>query len=225
MTHDLMDDHLEVCDKMPVPCPRNCGEDLLRGDLQEHKKACLNMVVKCPFYEAGCTEELLRKELDCHIKTSSNAHLLTLMASYSTLRAAHGTMEAKYATLETDYSQSKAECSKTKQEFEEMKSQAAVAIERINEDIPDQRLSKPLMSLVSALNIRQLNCAGDSVMFAISSVREENSWYSPPFCIHPGYKFSIELFYEFEHSYTELWLMGSDKDCDLEWPPDINYDI
>ncbi len=49
--------------------------------------------------------------------------------------------------MEADYSQSKAECSKTKQEFEEMKLQAAVAIERINEDIPDQRLSKPLLSL------------------------------------------------------------------------------
>lgn len=99
-TYDLMTDHLKVCDKVPVSCPRDCKENLLRGDLQKHNEVCPNMVVKCPFFEAGCTKVLPRKELDCHIETASTAHLLKFMASYNVLKA--------------DYEAIKADCDATK---------------------------------------------------------------------------------------------------------------
>lgn len=177
-TNDSMNGHLKICGKVPVSCPRDCEEELLRDDLKEHEEVCPNMSVKCPFYDAGCTNLLLRKELSVHVETATNSHLMNLMASHSMLKANYGILEANYSA--------------TKQELADLKSVAACAVDEVINRHSFLHNSKPLASLASFLKPNELNSVGDCLTFALpEEVTDE--WESPVFLVNPGYKLSVVL--------------------------------
>lgn len=55
--------HYEMCDEIEICCPADCGKEFRRGDQRAHGEESPNKPVKCPFADAGCREELTRKEL------------------------------------------------------------------------------------------------------------------------------------------------------------------
>jgi WD40 repeat protein len=53
----------------PVKCPQGCGEDVPRSKVTEHNATvCLNVQVPCTAKELGCTDIILRRNLQIHIQ-------------------------------------------------------------------------------------------------------------------------------------------------------------
>ncbi len=78
--------HLQRCRCFPISCPNNCGhEKQQRKKLVDHQKVCPLEPVKCPFFEAGCSEMIPRIDLTAH-KTSNTEHHLELVMTHTVQR-------------------------------------------------------------------------------------------------------------------------------------------
>ena len=73
--------HLDKCPLFPISCPKNCGhEKIQRKNLADHQKVCPLEPVKCPFFEAGCSTEIIpRKDLAAHKASNTEHHLELVM--------------------------------------------------------------------------------------------------------------------------------------------------
>ncbi|XP_064389173.1 TNF receptor-associated factor 5-like [Halichondria panicea] len=79
--------HIDKCQLFPIFCPNSCGhEKIQRKKLADHQKVCPLEPVKCPFFEAGCTELIPRKDLAAH-KASNTEHHLELMMIHTVQKA------------------------------------------------------------------------------------------------------------------------------------------
>lgn len=75
-------EHLEECPKLPLPCPNKCAiGNVLRGEMETHRKECPLEVVNCEYYNVGCKERMMRKELAKHESEMVKNHLLLTKAS------------------------------------------------------------------------------------------------------------------------------------------------
>ena len=84
-THeDVTTAHWPVCDRYPIACPNNCGEeDIPRCEVERHKSnECPLQEVTCKYVYAGCKTMLPRKEMDSHMETGMKEHL-QLMEKYA----------------------------------------------------------------------------------------------------------------------------------------------
>jgi WD40 repeat protein len=52
----------------PVKCAQGCGEDVPRSKVTEHATVCTNVQVPCTANELGCTEIILRGNLQNHVQ-------------------------------------------------------------------------------------------------------------------------------------------------------------
>ena len=74
--HDITTSHLEICDKLVVPCPNEgCSETLPRCDIPEHRQTCPMEVIACKYSAIGCEKKQLRKDLEDHEKSNDQLHL------------------------------------------------------------------------------------------------------------------------------------------------------
>ncbi|XP_065920309.1 TNF receptor-associated factor 3-like [Dysidea avara] len=72
VTHE----HKEICLKVPVDCPNHCDiENILREDLDEHRKVCSLEMVSCKYMKLGCGARIARKEEEEHRKEKMEEHL------------------------------------------------------------------------------------------------------------------------------------------------------
>ena len=81
-----MNPHLGECDEFPVECPNSCevaGEtgtrQMKRGDVPIHLAECPLQIMKCPYWEYGCREEMERRQLDLHEKEYIHTHFRLAM--------------------------------------------------------------------------------------------------------------------------------------------------
>ena len=59
--------HLERCPRVTVECPNEeCGERVLRCDLERHRSECEFQRTPCKFARLGCEMELAKRELKVH---------------------------------------------------------------------------------------------------------------------------------------------------------------
>ena len=68
-----LEEHNTVCERLPVNC-HQCGEVYERRDHSDHVTICPYTKVKCPFSIAGCTTEVLNKDLQEHFDESLAWH-------------------------------------------------------------------------------------------------------------------------------------------------------
>ena len=69
-------DHKDICLKAPVDCPNHCGiENLLRDDLDKHRKACSLEMVSCKYMKLGCGAWMAHKEEEGHRREKAEEHL------------------------------------------------------------------------------------------------------------------------------------------------------
>ena len=72
VTHE----HNKICLKVPVDCPNHCDvENILREDLDEHRKVCSLEMVSCKYMKLGCDARIARKEEEEHRKEKMEEHL------------------------------------------------------------------------------------------------------------------------------------------------------
>ncbi len=74
--------HLEVCPKVKVKCYK-CSRSVLRCNESEHPLDCPNEPVHCKYYNIGCAEKPLRKDLTKH---EENAQLHLSLATDKILK-------------------------------------------------------------------------------------------------------------------------------------------
>ncbi|XP_064399369.1 TNF receptor-associated factor 4-like isoform X3 [Halichondria panicea] len=74
--------HLEVCPRVEIKC-RKCSLQISRCDKSDHPLFCLNEPVRCTYYNIGCAEKPLRKDVTKH---EMNAQLHLSLATKEVLR-------------------------------------------------------------------------------------------------------------------------------------------
>ncbi len=74
--------HLEVCPKVEITC-KKCSLQIFRCDESDHLLDCPNEPVRCTYYNIGCEEKPLRKDLTKH---EENAQLHLSLATKEVLR-------------------------------------------------------------------------------------------------------------------------------------------
>ena len=199
MIYDSLNRHYTICKEYKSPCPMKCGQVMHRTSYYDHQDTCPNMPVKCPFYDAGCNDNLMRKEIDEHVEKNTNSHLTKVMSSFSVLKASVKAI---------------------KKEFAEFKSQAAVEVTRMKKVIDKPtHIVKSLECMQSLLRGCRLNSDGDKMSF--STPPDYREWRSPSFIISPGYTFSVGFNF-YETLSFGLILLRGEADDDLEWPMRIN---
>ena len=82
MIRELLYTHLEVCPKVKVECSK-CSRSVLRCDESDHPLDCPNEPVFCKYYNIGCGEKPLRKDLNNH---EENAQLHLSLATDKILK-------------------------------------------------------------------------------------------------------------------------------------------
>ena len=70
-------EHWPVCEKYPLPCPNECGEEEIeRQHLKGHlEQTCPLEVIQCDFSYAGCGTQLQCHLMSAHMKEGMEAHL------------------------------------------------------------------------------------------------------------------------------------------------------
>ena len=78
-----MSKHYGECPHYPLPCPNKCGTTgIRRADMDNHRSRCELEPVECPFREAGCKVQVMRKEFDSHMSGNQQNHLIVLLGAY-----------------------------------------------------------------------------------------------------------------------------------------------
>lgn len=88
----VVHDHLPVCEKYPVNCPKMCSETKFeRCLLASHLEQCPLREVECEYHYAGCKAKIEARNLKEHMQTAVEEHL-HLVAGYS--QALHTKVDA-----------------------------------------------------------------------------------------------------------------------------------
>ena len=98
--------HVNECEEFPTGCPRKCqgSEQMKRKKVKSHSEVCPLEPVLCPFSEVGCKPQLVRRDLNSHIKSNLEQHMLKVMTSHTQLVAEHKGLKDDYLRLRMDHS-------------------------------------------------------------------------------------------------------------------------
>ena len=217
----ITEEHYDECPNYPLDCPNECGgRGIKRAEMSQHRSECPLEPVECPFKEAGCQVKLVRRELDSHVTTNQQHHLLTLMAAFREVKTSS---KAELRQVKTELRQVKTELRQVKAEFSTAKEATKVMQEVIATDVTiiqqnnekqlsvqelpfmyDRQSSSSsalaLASIKSQLEINsfRLQCDGPPLiirMINFSHYQQSGKvWYSPPFYCHPGYKMQLAVY-------------------------------
>ena len=94
-------EHTTTCEEYPVKCPQGCAltSGIKRKDLSKHADICPLETVHCPFLEAECGTRILRKDIDAHMESNIQKHLMKMMMAYSKLKIEHDNLSSQVADL------------------------------------------------------------------------------------------------------------------------------
>ena len=199
--------HQATCLEVPLACPNICGsKDIKRRDMDSHRSRCPQEPVECPFAEAGCTDGVVRSQLENHMTSSLQQHLMLVMKdSKETKRE----LQAKLAKAEEKLSDTEAKLRETEQRQDETLSKLSVAISHI------------FMSNSLVKN-------GDSVTFRMPNFsyysHSGKLWHSPPFYYREGYKMCLAVYANGvgegagTHVSLSLLLLRGEYDDELQFP-------
>ena len=119
-------DHQAICPEAPLPCPNECGsKDIKRKDMENHRSKCPQEPVECPFAEAGCKSVLRRHQLEDHMTSSLQQHVMMVMKDYKQTKSEFREVKEKLHKTES-------ELDKTKQKLGETEKQLTKALVRLS---------------------------------------------------------------------------------------------
>ncbi len=92
--------HYNKCEQYPLMCTNECSTTVPRWVMGTHRNICPLEKVQCTFSEVGCSQELIRKDLNNHIATSDHQHLLMMIKSFKQLQTRVTTQDQEKQELE-----------------------------------------------------------------------------------------------------------------------------
>ena len=79
-------EHKEKCNKCPLRCPNNCGQDdIFWESMDDHKKVCPHEMIQCEYL---CGARIARNEVEKHNRDKLNEHIQLANAVLSELKTA-----------------------------------------------------------------------------------------------------------------------------------------
>ena len=195
--------HKATCLEVPLTCPNECGsEKIKRKDMDGHRSKCPQEPVECPFAEAGCKGGILRCQLQDHMTSSIQQHLMIVMK---------------------DNHKTKIELKETQTKLDETRSELVDAKQELSEAIV--RLSVTERQLDLSYKLEKV---GDSITLQMPKFSEYRRsgkvWHSPPFYYREGYKMCLAVyangvgFGAGTHVSVSLLLLRGKYDNHLKWP-------
>ena len=194
--------HYKECPSFPLPCPNNCGTTgIRRADMANHRSRCELERVECPFCEAGCTAQIVRREFDVHMSENQQHHLLVLLGAFQETKRKLNESERAFCESERKLHNTTIKLLETRLELEESKRN------------PAER--------------KTLKKHGDEVTFHMTnfSLYKQTGmvWHSPPFYFNEGYKLCVAVYANGKgagagtHLSVELLQMRGEHDDKLTW--------
>ena len=136
---EIEDQHIDVCEYVPLQCPNRCGVTCEREHMEGHLKTCPLQEISCEFSSVGCKEEFKREDQEKHNKENIQQHLSLVLECHrktedEKLEAQKKKLEAQEKKLEAqekklEYQQ--AEYEKNVQDFRTLKNQNNTKIEEL----------------------------------------------------------------------------------------------
>ncbi len=163
---DVTYNHEKKCNRVPVPCPNQCGETVLKVDLDNHViNDCPKKKIKCDFAPIGCPDILSRFEYSKH---SDNAVVYHLHLVARKLKE----MEITEAKLKDEVSKLKERNQKLEKNLEELQAK-----------VPAQDEAYSTVPMPHPHNYRLPESAvAEFTIKNISKLKRDNTvWSSPPF--------------------------------------------
>ena len=215
----ITEKHYDKCPNYPLDCPNTCGgRGIKRAEMSQHRRKCPQEPVECPFKEAGCQATLVRRELDSHMTTNQQQHLMVAFRE----------VKAELSTVKAEFREVKAEFSATKEATKVMQEVIAtdVAIIQQNEKQSDLALA----SIKSQLEINSFRLQRNGPPLTIRVInfshyqRSGKDWYSPPFYCRAGYKMQLAVYASgtgagvSTHVSIAILLMKGEFDDKIPWP-------
>ena len=204
--HDIvltcMSSHYDECPAYPLACPNRCGKSgIKRRDMAKHRSNCPRERVECPFAEVGCTHRLLCSQLDSHLSSNQQQHLLLVMGAYKEVKSKLTETEAKLTT--------------------------AVRLLRLGNEA-DKEIVDSITSCSTYLT--KPGDSLKVTMPRVSEYhRTGKGWYSPPFYYKAGYKMCLAVIVKkmvsgiCSHVSVGVNVLEGEYDDQLNWPIG-NYD-
>lgn len=192
---DVTHKHQSECPLQPVPCPNNCGMNVVRQDLENH---CTNECelrppdkIPCEFSFAGCSEVVSPDKMQEHLDESLRDHLSLMSTSHLSLRE-------RLIELQRDFDENNAYIEKLQKERREMQEQFLKEIqemrklrlefERMLVRQEEDRVSIELLQNYSSIL---------PIIFTLDDydnrrLKGDMGWSSPPFYTHlHGYRMCL----------------------------------
>ncbi len=192
--------HLDTCPCLSISCPNNCGhEQMQRKNLAGHQKVCPLEPVKCPFFEAGCTKTILRKNLIAHKASNKERHLELVMTQTARLKQKANKCEMKLEQLTF--------------KFDALVSCVTNQLSTIDSDPRTQAVIKNIKSSLETMTT--MLAPGDTQYYLPLFKESENKARSASFYIKPGYKMYVNMFAN-EHFW--IYLEKGEHDYQIKWP-------
>ena len=117
-------EHWPVCEKYPLPCPNECGDEIERQHLEGHlEQICPLKVIECEFSYAGCGAELQRRIMSAHMKEGKEAHLSFVAQVNKKVPKLENVMQQQADKIKQKEDQNKQQADQIKQKGDQIKKQ------------------------------------------------------------------------------------------------------
>lgn len=209
--------HYDVCPEFPLTCPNKCGiNDIKRKDMSNHRSECPQEPVCCPFAEAGCWDRPQRCQLNGHMTSNQQQHLLLVMTAYK--RTEKSIAETNRKLFETEKT-----LSETKKELCKTRGALSTAFQLL---MQAKGADKESVEFIIASSNR-LKCTSDLVRIVMPRFSDYclsgNVWHSPPFYYKEGYKMCLAISAKKKYGTCKyisisLLLLKGELDDHLKWP-------
>ena len=202
--------HQATCPEVPLTCPNECGsENIKRKDMDSHRSKCPQEHLACPFAEAGCEGVIRRCQLEDHMTSSQQKHLLMLMIDNQVTKKALKSTRDELTGAMAKLSETEAKLTRT----EDNLSDAA------------DRLSLLEDHIASTSKLQKEGDSMEVVLPKFSKYRRSGKvWHSPPFYYREGYKMCLAVYANGvgegagTHVSLSLLLLKGKYDNKLKWP-------
>ena len=202
---EVTKEHWPVCEKHPLPCPNECGEEEIeRQHLKGHlEQTCPLEVIKCEFSYAGCGAQLQRRLMSAHVKENTEAHLFLLAQEAPKLK------------------------DRVKQQEDQIKQQGD-QIEKVVDLVKIQGDQISLLMKLLPVKVPPVDIIVDDFEEKKNNksiLVSDRYYYSPPFYSHSeGYKMCLNVYAngtgdgKGTHVSVFVCLVRGEFDDDLKWP-------
>lgn len=88
LAHNAIDLHHNECPDYVLSCPNHCNQrKMTRRELNMHHEVCPLEPIDCQFRDAGCSERMLRKDMEDHMEKNAHKHMLMLQQQNRILKS------------------------------------------------------------------------------------------------------------------------------------------